>query len=524
MKKTARFNFTSLFRLIKSLTMSERIYFKKFASVNFPHEEGALVELFNVMEGMKAFDKHKMEADFGKNKPGIKINQAGFNLNYQLMGALRVYHSNISVGAQLKDSLRDMELLYIKGHYIQCKKLLKKAKKKASRYERLDRIIELLEWERKLVSKDIRIEHQEKFMRKIFDELGQVLEKKLNRYELELCFNVKYSRIKRYSMIRSEEDLYNWEQLTDVSEILSGRTPLTFTGEIYHHFIYSMDYYARGQMHKVLNLVQDRFEALKLRPELIKDSPHQYITVLGNILSCRASLSIIMNTSHNANKKEFLKQLDVLREFGSSSIELETRVYANITIHEIGFCINTGDFNKASALSEKATRQMETRSIRLGKNAELAFLYYSSYAHFVCEKYDQVTEALNYFLANNFGETRIDLQCYARILNVMLHYEMRDIHILERATIDAENFIVNNGRMYKIERIIMALFKKIATENLSTNATSKAFIDLDKKLSLAGREKYADNFDEYKHFMWWVESKIGGKSITELARAAIHKK
>ena len=63
-----------------------------------------------------------------------EINQAGFYLNYQLMGILRSYHSNISVGAELKDSLRDMELLYIKGHYVQCQKLLEKAKKKATKY------------------------------------------------------------------------------------------------------------------------------------------------------------------------------------------------------------------------------------------------------------------------------------------------------------------------------------------------------------------------------------------------------
>ena len=67
----------------------------------------------------------------------LEINQAGFYLNYQLMGILRSYHSNISVGAELKDSLRDMELLYIKGHYVQCQKLLEKAKKKATKYEKI---------------------------------------------------------------------------------------------------------------------------------------------------------------------------------------------------------------------------------------------------------------------------------------------------------------------------------------------------------------------------------------------------
>ncbi|HIA11801.1 MAG TPA: hypothetical protein EYN69_06975, partial [Flavobacteriales bacterium] len=329
MKKTARFNFTSLFRLIKSLTMSERIYFKKFAVLNVPKEAHKYVKLFDVMEGLKTFDRQLIAESLGKSKNGITINQVGFNLNYHLMGALRAYHSSISIGAGLKDSIRDMELLYIKGHYLQCKKLLERAMKKASRYERLDSLIELLEWERKLVSKDIGIEHQEKFMLKIFDELGEVLEKKLNRYQLELCFNVKYSMIKRYNMIRSEAELERWKQLTDTSVVLEKITPLTFTGEIYYYFIKSMDYFVRGQMDSVIKLVQNRLDALNKRPDLIKDSPHQYITVLGNILSCRSSLGIIHRTILDVNKKEFFKVLHMLREFGSSTIELETRVFAN---------------------------------------------------------------------------------------------------------------------------------------------------------------------------------------------------
>ncbi|HIA36323.1 MAG TPA: hypothetical protein EYN89_06185 [Flavobacteriales bacterium] len=524
MKNPAKFNLLSMFKLVKSLSMSERIYFKKFASVNYPNEEGEFVKLFILLEGMKVFDRQKIEDLFDVNKPRSKINQAGLSLNYQLLGAMRAYNSNISVDTELKDSLRDMELLYIKGHYVQCKKLLEKAKKKASRYERLDRIIELLEWERKLVSKYIGIEHQAMFMQKIFDDLGEVLEKKLNLYQLEFCFNVKYSMIKRYNMIRSKEDLKRWKQMTDTSITLGSIRPLTFTGEIFYHHINSMNYFVKGQMEKVIDLTYKRFEVLNAKPDLIRDSPHQYITVLGNILTCRASLGIINKTSHHTNKKEFFKKLDVLREFSSNSIEIETRVFANSTIHEIGFYINTGDFFKASELSEKGTKQMKNLASRLGKGAELAFLYYSAYAHFVSQKYELAKEALNNILTKNYGEMRSDLQCFARILNLMLQYDMGIRKGMENTIIDAENFIVNKGKLYQMESRIIDLFRKIAEENLTANAIKKAFIELKKKLSHAAQEKYASNFDEYHHFMWWIESKKGGRSITEIAGDVIHKK
>ena len=524
MKKPAKFNFAPLFNLVKSLSMSERIYFKKFTSANTSKDDKESVMLFNALEGMNVFDQQKIKAVFIEENLVAKINLTGFYLNYQLMGILRSYHSTISIGAELKDSLRDMELLYNKGHYVQCKKLLEKAKKKASHYERLDRVIELLEWERKLVSKDIGIEHQEKFMRKIYDELGEVLEKKLNRYQFEHCFTIKYSMIKRYNIFRSESDYKRWKKLTDTSIFLKGGKPLTPTAEIYHHFINSMDYFVKGNMHKVFSIVQNRFEALEKMPDIIKDSPHQYITVLSNIASLRASLSIIGTTNYKENKKIFFNTLNIIKKIDANTTELETRIFANISIHEIGFHINTGDFIIASNLSEHWEKEMIKRNIKLGKCSELSFLYYSSYAHFASGKHFLAHQSINQLLKSNYSETRIDMQCYAMILNLMLLFDIGNIKDMKTALVDTEKFIIKKDRLYKIEKTIIELFKALIKKKVDANAIKKTFIKVKEKLMLSKKEKYAANFDEFDHFLWWVEGKIGGKTMTELAKACLQTK
>ena len=357
-------------------------------------------------------------------------------------------------------------------------------------------------------------------MRNIFNELRVVLQKKLDRYQLEHCFTIKYSMIKRYSIFRSESDYKRWRKFTDTDILLKEVKLLTPTAEVYQHFINSMDYFVKGNMHKVFTLVQSRFEALKKRPDMIMDSPHQYITVLSNLASLRASLSLIMSTDYKENKKQFSNKLNTIKKLEANNAELETRIFANISIHEIGFHINTGDFIIASNLSEHWKKEMIQRKIKLGKCAELSYLYYSSYAHFASGKYDLSKQSLNQLLRSNYSETRIDMQCYARILYLMLLLERGKKKDMERALVETEKFIITKDRLYPIEKIIIDLFKNLMKSKTDANSINKTYKRAKENLMLAAKEKFAANIDEFAHFIWWIESKLKSKSIGELAKAA----
>ena len=78
MKKPVKENLTSLFKLVKNLSMSERIYFKKFIAVSAPNAEGKFLELFNILEGMSVFELHKIELAFDEKK-GLDKAQAFFS-------------------------------------------------------------------------------------------------------------------------------------------------------------------------------------------------------------------------------------------------------------------------------------------------------------------------------------------------------------------------------------------------------------------------------------------------------------
>ena len=66
MKNPQLSNFKPLFKLVKSLTMSERIYFKKHTSVSIPNVEGKLLELSKILGGMNVSEQHNLSLHLKK--------------------------------------------------------------------------------------------------------------------------------------------------------------------------------------------------------------------------------------------------------------------------------------------------------------------------------------------------------------------------------------------------------------------------------------------------------------------------
>ena len=89
-------------------------------------------------------------------------------------------------------------------------------------------------------------------------------------------------------------------------------------------------------------MVKRRFELLESRKELISDSPHQYINILGNKLGLLVNLSTMQGTSLEEGKTQFFEIVKTMKKFSrlwrsvTGLSEIEIRVFANPFIGEVG--------------------------------------------------------------------------------------------------------------------------------------------------------------------------------------------
>ena len=138
-----------LFQLIKSLTKSEKGYFKKINSIHIRGEKNNYMRLFEAIDRQEAFDEHKIILQF---KGDAFTNQLSVAKNYLynlILKSLEQYYS--SINSELRSLLNQIEILFNKKLFKQAEKILERAKKTAQKYENIHYTLQLFVWENRLL-------------------------------------------------------------------------------------------------------------------------------------------------------------------------------------------------------------------------------------------------------------------------------------------------------------------------------------------------------------------------------------
>ncbi|MGV6862373.1 MAG: hypothetical protein ACWA41_11415, partial [Putridiphycobacter sp.] len=134
-----------LFDLISSLSKSEKRFFKLNSSLQ--SGEKNYLKLFDYIEKHSTYDEAALKKHFQYEK-FIKHLPSEKNHLYKLiLKSLRAYYADHSIKSQLKQEIKNVEILYQKALYKECNKFLKRAKKVAIEYEKFYYSFELINWE-----------------------------------------------------------------------------------------------------------------------------------------------------------------------------------------------------------------------------------------------------------------------------------------------------------------------------------------------------------------------------------------
>ena len=162
-----------LFLLIKSLSQSEKRFFKLWAQLHASERNNKYTRLFDAIQKQDVYDEKKLFIDnkdvaYGKQFPVLK------NYLYnQILWCMDQYHK--SKYEEVRSLLHKVEFLCEKGLYEQCDKMLRKAKQKAEQNNMLHYSLELFRpWEKILVLQSNDMERMKKFLaeeKKISEQL-----------------------------------------------------------------------------------------------------------------------------------------------------------------------------------------------------------------------------------------------------------------------------------------------------------------------------------------------------------------
>lgn len=497
-----------LYRLIRSLTPAEKRYFRLFVRGK-PERDSKYLLLFDLMANMDVFDDELCCNKIYKNQPveSRKYSELKAYLYDFVLKSLQSYDEQSSVEYKLNHLLQSVSVLFKRGFYDDCRELLHKAAKIASHYECFTHLLEIVRWEKHLAYTRMDVD----FLHKQFDQLQfaetRALDQLRNFAAYRKLFFQVYITLKREALHRSEDrmtqlqNLVKHELLQDPENALSYKARVLFyrTFNIYHYAALEPDaFYDSGK--KLIALLESQ-------PHFLRENLADYIAALNNfILSCGLL----------GRYDEVRLALEKLRDLSPITEDDRRKIHRQYYTNKFVLCIFTGAFEEARHEMERCQKEAEQFDPHDYETASFYFQY--CYICFGCNDFSGALDHLNHWLNQPRTVEREDLQSLARILSLILHFEMGNSVLLESLLRSATRFLQKKNRLYDLERRFFQLMSELlraASTQEQQFAFKKMKTDLAHFSALPDARVLLQTFD----LEAWLDAKIKGQSFAFVVHA-----
>lgn len=474
----------NLFLLVKSLSKSEKRYFK--LSVATGKQDSNYLQLFDAIEKQKEFDEEKLREHFKDKVFSKQLHVAKIYLSELILKSLRNFHTDNSIHAQLLDLLRDIEILFRKELYDNCSYRIDKAQKLAMHHEKGALLLEVLGWKRKLIMTQAAYGSQE--INTLLDleknTAGQLLD--LNQYW--------HSTFNLFKLVKSPS-------FAKELDIKKATTLQALT--LHHHLLYSF-YFMNGQVTKAEQEISKIILHLEKHPARIEDEPGSYVTAIGNKIG-------FLLRQKRWNEAEALIQtmraVPVKYKLSGES-KFTVRLWLRTFNLEMEVYRDTRQLTKGLQLAKEIEAYLEAHQQVIPEDYKILLCYQMAGIYFLKGSYSKSLYWTNEILNTNFGETRNEIQCYARILNLMVHFELNNIIILRYAVDSSRRFFKKKKQFHSFEEQVLLLFSRLS------HAVTGEYRDIVKRsYDFLYKKKTADYeaIQDYIDLKGWMENRVDKK-------------
>ena len=142
-------------------------------------------------------------------------------------------------------------------------------------------------------------------------------------------------------------------------------------------------------------------------------------------------------------------------------------------------------------------------------NYKIATLYFGSGDYEKCIDYLQR-------IINDHVDLRNDLQCYARLLHLIAHYELGNFEIIEHLTKSVYRFMARMENLTVVEEEIFRFLRR--SFHLSRNKLKPELEKFLQKNKQFEQSRFETRAFAYLDIISWVESKVFEKPMNEILR------
>jgi hypothetical protein len=504
----------ALFTLVKSLSKSEKRQFKLYVGRLGGNTEANFISLFNLLDKVSAFND-----DLILKKTNIKkqqISNTKAHLYKQILVSLRLNPVHQNVRSQIREQFDFASILYSKGLYQQSLKILDKAKELSLNNGENNLAYEIVEFEKVIESQYITrsLSNRADALSKQAKELSlrNVRISKLSNLSLQL-----YSLLLKEGYVKSDVDskkvkIYFEKRLPNfkLSDLGFREKLFLYKAYLWHSLIMQDFVLSYKYSQKWVDLFEEK-------PEMKIQNPVFYLKGVNYLLE---SLYLI---KHKTKFNTVLENLnfDIQNKNIAINENTNTLTFLYYSQNKLNLYFLEGRFHKGIRFVSKLLNEIKKYETKIDAHHIMVFYYKIACMYFGAAKNEECIFYLEKIINNKDLKMREDLLCFARVLNLVAHYDAGLDFDIDKLIVSTYKFLIKMNDLYEVQRKMISFLKNLGS--IYPQDLQKEFVKLHKELSEFENHPYEKRSFLYLDILSWLESKIQNVPVENIIKQKAQK-
>ncbi len=499
----------SLFRLVKSLSKSEKRQFKLYVNRLKPNSDKKFIALFNLLDKMSVYDEQKIANS--KIVMREQLSNVKSHLYRQILVSLRLSISSTNKRLQLREQLDYVYILYNKGLYEQSLQMLQRVKVQAVKLDERATEFQAIEFE-KAVQTQYLSKTSFDYVSEIATQSTQIASHNEVTAKLSSLALLLYAKNVHYGYVKNDKE---FKDITTFFESHIEEIDLENAG-----FSESIWYYKSHLLYSIL--VQDLLSAYKfankwvelfyMSPDMIQLHPvffirgHQHLFEILYLLKYMSKFKMALERFEST-----LAQPSFPKNHNISPYIFMGRYNNKINFHFL-----EGSFDEAIPLIPEVLNGVVQHADQLDQHHIMVLYYKIACIYFGAGNLQKCIVYLQFIISDKSLRVHQDLMCFSRVLNVVAHYDAGLDYELETQVKQTYKFLLKMDELQAVQKEMIRFMRSLT--DIYPSELKQAFRQLHASLKRFENDPYEKRSFLYLDILSWLESKIENRSIGEVIR------
>lgn len=499
--------------LIKSLTKAEKRNFRIYAKRIQQNEDLMFLKLFDLMDKQKELNETTLLKQLG-NIEKSKYSNLKRHLYSQIIASLRMIHKEKRANFKVREYIDYAYILYGKGLYLQALKIIQKAKVLAEKNHLIYMRLTLVEFEKFIENRHITRSGGNKALNLVKE--SEDIQSDANHLVLLSNLRIKmHAKYIQHGHVRKKEEAekvraFFHEQIDHLDLDSLGLMERIFyvQSRVWYNYIL-LDF------ESCIKYAKEWVDLFENNPTMIDRDVDLYLRGFHYVLTTANHIK------DRETHKRYLEKFEHFRKKAYAKFNHNSQILSFLYVHSgrLDDIILNGKFDDAKDTIKRALNRINRYSYKLDDHKVMIFYFKFSWIYLGNENYSKALFYINKIVNNELNKLREDIQNYARIMQLICHYEIENFEILNYLINNASNFFKRKKGISDFLQYAINMFKELESSGPFDHKTIfKKYLPMFQKLDTDPYERRAL---VYINIIDWLESKINNTSLQKVVQDKI---